>query len=98
LNSQCPMQIDQCTTHMNVVLAGKTLMIKTMIDDSCENLVDYDEFKKKMCENFSVALEKPFVQYLDRNGYTMTYMIYNEYDRFKKKITISGREILNYYH
>ena len=98
LNSQCPMRIDQCTTHMNVVLAGKTLMIKTMIDDSCENLVDYDEFKKKMCENFSVALEKPFVQYLDRNGYTMTYMIYNEYDRLKKKITISGREILNYYH
>lgn len=97
LNSQCPMRIDQCTTHMNVVLAGRTLMIKTIIDDSCENLVNYDEFKKKICESLSVALEKPFVQYLDKNGYTMMYMIYNEYDRLKTKVTISGHDILNYY-
>lgn len=98
LNSQCPMQVDECTTHMSVLLSGKTVMIKTIIDDSCEFLVDYDEFKSKMCENFSVALEKSFVQYLDRNGYTMMYMIYNEYDRLKKKVTISGHDILNYYH
>ena len=98
LNSQCPIQVDECTTHLSVLLSGKTVMIKTIIDDSCESLVDYDEFKSKMCENFSVALEKPFVQYLDKNGYSMMYMIYNEYDRLKKKVTISGHDILNYYH
>lgn len=98
LNSQCPIRIDQCTTHMSVLLSGKTVMIKTIIDDSCKGLVDYDEFKSKMCENYSVALDKPFVQYLDKNGYTMMYMIYNEYDKLKKKVTISGNDILKYYH
>lgn len=83
---------------MSVVIAGKTLMIKTKIDDSCENIVDCEEFKRKMCENFSVAFEKPFVQYLDRNGYTMMYMIYNEYERLKKKVIISRHDILKYYH
>jgi hypothetical protein len=91
------MQIDDCTTHLHVLLSGKTVMIKTLVEDFCDDLVNYDEFKKKMCQNFSVALEKPFVQYLDSNGYSVIYMIYNENDRLKKKISITGRDILNYY-
>lgn len=98
LNSQCPMRIDNCTTHMSVLLTGKNLMIKTIVLESCENLVNYEEFKSRMCENFSVALDKPFVQYLDKHGYSMIFMIYNEFDRLKKKVTINGRDILNYYH
>lgn len=97
LNAQCPMEIDACTTHLSVVLSGHTVMIKTQIDDSCEGLVDYDEFKDKMCNNFSVALEKSFVQYLKSNNYSVVYMIYNENDRLKKKVSISGQDILKYY-
>ena len=97
LNEQCPMQIDDCTTHLHVLLSGKTVIMKTLVEDFCDDLVNYDEFKKKMCQNLSVALEKPFVQYLDSNGYSVIYMIYNENDRLKKKISITGRDILNYY-
>ena len=64
-------------------------------DENCFS--DYDEFKKIMCENISIAIEKEFVQYLDKNGYTVVYMIYNEYDRLKKKVTITGQDILKYY-
>ena len=98
LNAQCPMQIDPCTTYLQVLLSGNTVMIKTLIEDVCDTLVDFDEFRNKMCENFSVALDKPFVQYLDRNGYSIMYMIYNENDRLKSKVKISGQDILNYYH
>ncbi len=98
LNSQCPIRVDNCTTHLSVLLTGKSIMIKTVVYDSCENLVDYNDFKSRMCENFSVSLEKSFVEYLDNNGYSMTFMIYNEHDRLKKKVTISGFDILKYYH
>ena len=97
LNAQCPIKVDRCTTNQLVLLSGKTIMIKTLIEDSCNSLVDYDEFKKKMCENFSLSLDKAFVRYLDKNGYSLVYMIYNENDRFKKKVTITGRNILDYY-
>lgn len=98
LNAQCPMKVDACTMHLQVLLTGKTVMIKTLIEDSCDDLVDYNEFKKKMCENFCFALEKAFVQYLDKNGYSLSYMIYNEYDKLKKIVRISGKDILYYYH
>lgn len=97
LNAQCPIKVDNCTTHQMVILSGKTIMIKSLVEDSCNRLVDYDEFKRKMCENFSVSLDKVFIQYLNDNGYSVVYMIYNENDRLKKKITISGRDILNFY-
>lgn len=97
LNAQCPMKVDACTTHLLVLLSGKTIMIKTLIEDSCDNLVDYEEFKRKMCGNFSASLDKAFVQYLNDNNYSLVYMIYNENDRLKKKITISGSDILNFY-
>ena len=97
LNAQCPLKVDNCTTHQMVILSGKTIIIKSLVEDSCNRLVDYDEFKRKMCENFSVSLDKVFIQYLNDNGYSVVYMIYNENDRLKKKITISGRDILNFY-
>ena len=97
LNAQCPMKVDRCTTHQQVLLSGKTIMIKTLIEDSCNSMVDYDEFKKKMCENFSLSLDKAFVKYLDKNGYSLVYMIYNENDRLKKKVTITCHNILGCY-
>lgn len=97
LNAQCPMQIDPCTTYLQVLLSGSTVMIKTLVEDACDTLVDFDEFKNKMCENFSVALDKSFVQYLDRNGYSVMYLIYNENDRLKKKVNITARDILSFY-
>jgi len=97
LNAQCPIMVDECTTHLQIVLSGKTVMIKTLVEDICDDVIDYDEFKQKMCENFSVALEKAFVQYLDKNGYSVVYMIYNEKEKLKKKITVSGHDILSCY-
>lgn len=97
MNSQFPMQVDDCTTYLQIVLSGKTIMLKTLIEDECDDLIDFDEFKRKVCENYSVALEKPFVEYLDENGYSLLYMIFNSNDRLKKKIQITGKDILKYY-
>ena len=97
LNAQCPIHVDDCTTHLFVLLSGKTIIMKTQIVDACEDFMDYEELKHRMCENFSFALEKAFVQYLDQKGYSIMYLIYNENERLKKKISISGREILNCY-
>lgn len=97
LNEQCPIQVDKCTTHSLILLSGSTIMIKSIVDDVCDKLVDYDVFKQKMCYNFSVLVDKSFVQYLDKHGYSVLYMIYNEHDILKKKVKITGRDILNYY-
>ena len=95
LNAQCPIKVDTCTTHLNFFLAGNTIMIKTLIDDSFDKLVDYDEFKRKVCENYYLSLDELFVEFLDEKGYSIVYMIYNENDRFKKKIKITCKDIMN---
>ena len=97
MNKQCPMEVDACTTYKQVLLSGNSIMIKTLIPDECNMFVDYNEFKNKMCENFRISLEKGFVQYLEKKGYSVVYMIYNENDRLKNKVTITGSDILRYY-
>ena len=97
LNEQCPIHVDRCTTNSLILLSGSTIMIKSIVEDACDKFVDYDEFKQKMCDNFSVLVDKSFVQYLDKHGYSVLYMVHNEHDRLKKKIAISGRDILNCY-
>lgn len=74
-------------------------MVKTFIDLECEELgyVDYDEFKNKMCQNYRMALEKPFVEFMKRNGYSMVYLIVDENENVRKTINISAQDILNNY-
>lgn len=97
INKQFPMQVDDCTTYMQMILSGKTIILKAVVEDDCDGLIDYEDFKKKASENFAVALEKPFVEYLDKKGYSIVYMIFNANDRLKKKIQITGRDVLDYY-
>lgn len=99
LNAQCPINVDECTTHLSILLSGKTIMVKTFIDLECEELgyVDYDEFKNKMCQNYRMALEKPFVEFMKRNGYSMVYLIVDENENVRKTINISAQDILNNY-
>lgn len=97
LNDQCPIRTDDCTIFKNVILSGKSLMINTLVEDACDDLVDYDEFKENMASNMSGALDKEFVKYIDKEGYSIVYMIYNERDKLKKIIRISGSDILRNY-
>lgn len=97
MNAQCPIHVDQCTTHLLILLSGKTIMIKSLVEDACDEKVDYIQYKQKMCDNLSVLVDKPFIQYLDRNGYSLLYMIHNEHDKLKKKVAITPRDILKCY-
>ena len=98
LNAQCPIQADECTVFKQVILSGRTMMIKTQVDEVCFEFVDFDIFKQIMAEKMSKALDKGFVQYLDIYGFSLVYHIYNEYDKLKKTVQIKGKDILEYYN
>lgn len=97
LNAQCPIHPDECTTFTQILLSGKTIIIKTIIEDSYEKQIDYNLFKKQMCENYTVSLPKEFIQLIEEYGFRLEYHIYNENNILKKTISITGNEILNYY-
>lgn len=97
LNAQCPIKVDYCTTHTNVLLIGKTMTIKTLVDKKCEDMVYSNDFLLRMCDNFSTALPKSFFDFLDDRGYSITYLIYNKNDKLIKKIKISPKDILEFY-
>ena len=97
LNDQCPIQTDKCTVHKQIIMSGKTVIFKTIVEDACEVFVDYDEFMQKMSENFSNVLDKRFVQYLEEYGFSLVYHIYNENNKLKKEVRISCADILKYY-
>lgn len=98
MNAQCPLHVDQCTTHLMIFLSGKTIIIKSLVEDVCDDKVNYDDFKRRMCENFSNLVDKQFIYYLYEKGYSLNYLIYNENDHLKKKILISPQDILNSYN
>ncbi|MGN0231760.1 MAG: hypothetical protein ACI4A8_06075 [Muribaculaceae bacterium] len=97
LNAQCPIQADECTIFKQVMLVGETIMINTFIPTECYEFVDFDGFKLTLTQNLSSALEKSFVIYLKKEGYVFTYMVYDENQRYKKRITITADDILAYY-
>lgn len=97
LNAQCPIEADECTIFENVILSGKTITIKTVIPDKCEPYVDLELFKYRMCSNFSKALEREFFEYLKEKQYSVVYMIFNEYNEYKNRVTISAQDVLYYY-
>lgn len=97
LNAQCPIQTDDCTTFKQVLLSGKTIMINTFVPTECYGLVDFDVFKQTLAQNYSAALDKSFVIYLRNEGYSIAYMVYNENQKFKKRIAITADDILAYY-
>lgn len=96
-NAQMPIEADECTTYLQAILSGRTVIIKTRIYSFCKDFVDYDEFKNKLSKNYSVALEKPFVDFLDKYGYSILYMIYDESDNLTNKVSITAKDILYYY-
>lgn len=97
LNAQCPLKIDACTTYLQVLLSGKKIMIKTLVPYDCDDYADYEEFKDIMIMNFSKSLENSFVLYLDNEGYSINYLIYNESNELKKTIVIKPKDILDFY-
>ena len=97
LNAQCPIEADECTTFLQAILSGRTIIIKTRIYSYCKDFIDYTEFKNKLSKNYSVALEKPFVEYLDNYGYSILYMVYDESDNLMNKVSITAKDILYYY-
>ena len=96
-NEQLPIQPDECTTHKMCYASGKTMIIKTIIPDECDEYVDYDEFKNKMSHNYSVTLDRNMVSLLASEGYSIVYIIFNENDYCKRKVTIKFADILKQY-
>lgn len=97
LNAQCPIESDECTVFENVILVGNSITIKTVIPDECEPFIDLELFKYTMCSNFSKALDRQFFEYLKKEKYNVVYMIYNEYNEYKNRVTISAQDVLYYY-
>jgi len=97
LNAQCPIESDECTVFENVILVGNSITIKTVIPDECEPFIDLELFKYTMCSNFSKALDQQFFEYLKKEKYNVVYMIYNEYNEYKNRVTISAQDVLYYY-
>lgn len=95
LNAQCPIQVDECTSYQQVLLAGKTITIKTVVPSDCYDFLDFDVFKQRLTENFSMALERSFILYLKKEGFGLAYMIYDENDKFKKRIAITADDMLS---
>lgn len=95
MNKQCPVQVDEITTIAEAIASGKTLMIKTIIKDDFIEQVDFNEFKKKMTQNFASSLEEDFIKYMDDKGYSVKYMIYDEQDNLKTSIEIMGKNMLD---
>ena len=71
-------------------------MIKTLVRGDSKAL-NHEEFKHNICKNLTVMVDKSFVQELDKSGYSLVYMIFNEQENLINKINISCDEILRYY-
>ena len=97
LNAQMPIEADECTTYLQAILSGRTVIIKTRVYSYCKDYIDYIAFKNKLSKNYSVALEKTFVEFLDKYGYSILYMIYDESENLTNKVSISAKDILRYY-
>lgn len=98
MNSLCPIQSDDCTTVQQVLLSGKTIMIKALVLTGCYEFVEYNDLKEAMAQSYSFAFDKPFVKYLKREGYGIAYMIYDEKQKLKKRLSITADDILAYYN
>lgn len=97
LNAQCPFDVDECTIIDRVMLSGTTVILKTIIFDACDPYIDYDEFKSRMCTNFSLALDKAFIEYLQKMEHNIIYLVYNENNEYKTRVTITPQDVLEYY-
>ena len=97
INEVYPIRVDDCFTILQVSLIENTITYKVQMDNSCEGRVDINAFKEEMIYYFSIVLEKSFFQNLDKNGCSITYLIYNENEQLRKTITLNPKEILTYY-
>ena len=97
MNAQCPIRADEITTFKQVLLSGKTMMIKTQILNEYIDEIDFDEFKRLKCENYSKLLDKKFVEFIKNSGYIIQYVVFDEKGRAITKVDILGEDILEYY-
>lgn len=96
LNAQCPFRSDECTTYRQILLSGKTIIIKVTLDDNClSSITDevFDHFKDTMSNNLAKALEPWFIQYLNQQRYKITYTFYDEGDNLLKIISINANDM-----
>lgn len=98
MNKQCPVQVDECTIFKQVVVSGNIMFVKTTIKDGYVDFVDFDMFKEKMSRNYSKLLEKDFVKFIKKYGFSIKYVVYDEDDKLITTIDITGADILKYYN
>ena len=97
MNAQCPIRADEITTFQQVLLSGKTMMIKTQILNDYIDEIDFDVFKRLKCENYSKLLDKKFVEFIKDSGYTIQYVVFDEQGKAITKVDLFGEDILEYY-
>lgn len=97
MNAQCPIRADEITTFQQVLLCGKTMMIKTQIPNEYVDEIDFGVFQRMKCENYSKLLDKKFVEFIRDSDYAIQYVIFDELGRAITKVDILGEDILEYY-
>lgn len=97
LNTQCPIKWDECSSLKRAIFIDTTVTFYVEVDGRCEKLLDVAEFKRRLAQNLSLALEKSFVKYMDQNNYTFAYLVYNKNGELIHKISVTSGDVLNYY-
>lgn len=98
INAQCPIRPDNCITYRNVLLSGKTIIVKVIIDGNCLDYIldeDFENFKNRLTKNFAKALEPRFIDYLHLKKYNLTYTFYDEDDNLLKLVKIDTKDMIN---
>ncbi len=97
LNAQCPVKTDEITTIRSCVLSGKTVCIKLEVPNDVIDSVDYSLLKSIYCKNFSKAVPKYFFVYLNKYGYSLSYLIFDDLSELHKVMNILPSDVMAYY-
>ena len=96
LNAQCPIQTDECTTLTQVLLSENSIMYKVIIDDSCVDYIDIDEFRNAVCYNEGKAVGKQFAELMVKYSFILKYALFDTSNKLIEIVPISGYDILKY--
>lgn len=94
-NEMCPIEVDGCTTHKSVSLSGKNIVFKTVIADNCWSYTDFKYLKENIRYDMAHSLPDWQRKYIADKDYSFVYQITNERGNHHKKITITGKDLLN---
>jgi len=96
IDDKCPFNIGEYVECRKVVVIGTTLLLTAKVNDSSININDND-FKQKIVHHVTNTIGISMTNYLNKNDYSISCMIYDKHNQFKNKIAITPKEILSNY-